>query len=299
MPRDQGRVFYVANSMAGMMPTEPAEVVAYPRKKAELMNGQFSCAALNWGAPSNQYKYLHPLPASTEHDTGKATSNFPQGAGIHLIDFAATQGRVQQYQNSRDTMCASAPRFSLYPFLTEMNCLQIFNPPLTYNDDGTDASLAALKTSGQVMCNPGPNEKPTAQQILQLQKWTGGRVSTPTYGVKKRSVKARQNGRVCFADHRVVVVSEHGDHTASELCKSTSAAGPDFVSTKEGLFCDMCTGELWPLCSQAVPTGCFDLDLKAMRASNGAVTSTGLHARDVITGRDIPEKEYKKVVHWK
>jgi hypothetical protein len=37
MPRHQGRDFYVANSMAGMMPTEPAEVVAYPRKKAELM----------------------------------------------------------------------------------------------------------------------------------------------------------------------------------------------------------------------------------------------------------------------
>ncbi|KAH1300677.1 hypothetical protein KXX17_004974 [Aspergillus fumigatus] len=189
-------------------------------------------------------------------DTGKTTSSFPQGAGIHLTDFTANQGRVQQYQISCDTMCASAPR-------------------------------------------PGPNEKPTAKQILQLQKWTGGRVSTPTYGVKTRSVKARQNDRVCFADHQVVVVSEHREHTASELCKSTSAAGPDFVSTKEGLFCDMCTGELWPLCSKNVPTGCFDVDLKVMRASDGAVTRTGLHARDVITGRDIPEKEYKKVAHWK
>ncbi|KAH1347382.1 hypothetical protein KXX14_004168 [Aspergillus fumigatus] len=205
-------------------------------------------------------------------DTGKTTSSFPQGAGIHLTDFTANQGRVQQYQISRDTMCASAPRFSFF---------------------------AALKTPGQVMCRPGPNEKPTAKQILQLQKWTGGRVSTPTYGVKTRSVKARQNDRVCFADHQVVVVSEHREHTASELCKSTSAAGPDFVSTKEGLFCDMCTGELWPLCSKNVPTGCFDVDLKVMRASDGAVTRTGLHARDVITGRDIPEKEYKKVAHWK
>ncbi|KAH3199123.1 hypothetical protein KXV92_009748 [Aspergillus fumigatus] len=205
-------------------------------------------------------------------DTGKTTSSFPQGAGIHLTDFTANQGRVQQYQISRDTMCASAPRFSFF---------------------------AALKTPGQVMCSPGPNEKPTAKQILQLQKWTGGRVSTPTYGVKTRSVKARQNDWVCFADHQVVVVSEHGEHTASELCKSTSAAGPDFVSTKEGLFCDMCTGELWPLCSKDVPTGCFDVDLKVMRASDGDVTRTGLHARDVITGRDIPEKEYKKVVHWK
>jgi hypothetical protein len=236
---------------------------------------------------------------SPDHNNGKTTGNFPQGAGIHLLDFAATNARVQQYVESRDTMCGSAPRFSLYPSLTEMNCLPIFNPPLKYNDDGTDTSFDALKTPGQVMCSPGPNEKPTAKQILQLQKWTGGRLSAPTYGVKKRSEKDRQNGRVCFADHRVVVVSEHGDHSASELCKSASAAGPDFVSTKEGLFCDMCTGELWPLCSQAVPTGCFDVDLKAMRASNGTVTGIGLHARDVFTGREIPEKEYKSVMHWK
>lgn len=59
-------------------------------------------------------------------DTGKTTSSFPQGAGIHLTDFTANQGRVQQYQISRDTMCASAPRFSLYSSLTEMNCLPIF-----------------------------------------------------------------------------------------------------------------------------------------------------------------------------
>jgi hypothetical protein len=122
---------------------------------------------------------------SPEHNNGKTTGNFPQGAGIHLLDFAATNARVQQYVESRDTMCGSAPRFSLYPSLTEMNCLPIFNPPLKYNDDGTDTSFDALKTPGQVMCSPGPNEKPTAKQILQLQKWTGGRLSAPTYGVKK------------------------------------------------------------------------------------------------------------------
>jgi hypothetical protein len=41
------------------------------------------------------------------------------------------------------------------------------------------------------------------------------------------------------------------------------------------------------------------VDLKAMRASNGTVTGIGLHARDVFTGREIPEKEYKSVMHWK
>lgn len=134
---------------------------------------------------------------------------------------------------------------------------------------------------------------------MQLEQWSGGRFSQPTYGTRRPDFKARQNNRVCFADHQVVVVSEHEEHTASELCKSDSAAGPDFVSTKEGLLCDMCSGELWPLCSAAVPTGCFDVDLKAMKANNGTITQIGLHARDTTTGRDIPEKEYKNVLHWK
>jgi hypothetical protein len=218
---------------------------------------------------------------------------------MHLLDFAATQNRVKQYQDYKDTMCGGTPRFSLWPSLTEMNCVPIFNPPLNYNDDGTDKSFGALKTPSQTMCSPGPNEKPTEKQILQLEKSTGGKFSQPTYGTRRRNFKARQNSRVCFAQYRVVVVSEHEDHTASEQCKSSSAAGPDFVSTKEALFYDMCAGELWPLCSETVPTGCFDMDLRAMRANNGTTTKIGLHARDTLTGRDISEKEYKKVLHWK
>jgi hypothetical protein len=230
--------------------------------------------------------------------TKKTVNGFPQGASIHMLDFAATQNRVAQYQNNKETMCNSKPRFALHDTLTEMNCIPIFNPPLKYNDDGTDKSYAALKTSGQVMCSPGPDKKPSMKDIIHLEQWTGGRFPQPTYGVRKRDLKARQNDRECFAEHQTVVVSEHEDHTASELCMSNSAAGPDFVSTKEGLFCDMCTGELWPLCSEAVPTGCFDLNLKAMKASNGTITQIGLHARDTITGRDIPQKEYTDVKHW-
>ncbi|EAW15008.1 uncharacterized protein ACLA_004220 [Aspergillus clavatus NRRL 1] len=236
--------------------------------------------------------------ASPDPVTGKTTNNYPQGAGIHLIDFAPSDGLVQQFEEHHDTMCDSAPRFKMYPSLTEMNCIPIFNPPLESNPDGTDKNLAALKTAGQVMCEPGPGTKPSAKQIIQLQQWTSGRYRQPSYGVKKRSTKTRENTLNCSPDHNSIIMSEHAAHTASELCGSLSAAGPDFVSIVEGLFCDMCAKELWPLCSEATLTGCFDLDSKAMRANNGTLTGRGLHARDVLTGRDIPQKEYEKVVHW-
>ncbi len=95
-----------------------------------------------------------------------------------------------------------------------------------------------------------------------------------------------------------MVVSEHKAHTGSELCKSPFTAGPDFASTKEGIFCDMCARELWLLCSEGVPTGSFDMDLKAMRANNRTITKIGLYARDRLTGRDIPQKEYRNTLHW-
>ena len=219
--------------------------------------------------------------------------------GIHMIDFAATEYRVQQYQDDPATMCQSTPRLKAYPTLTEMNCLPIFNPPLVYNSDGTDNDTSKLKTDGQVMCSPGPNQKPTAQQVRQLEQYTSGRFSLPTYGVKKRSsFKNRDTERTCFAERQIVVISSDPSHTASSLCNSSNAAGPDFVSIAESLYCDMCTGQLWPLCSLTVTTACFDVDTKIMKVNNSTATSPGVHPRDEIMGVSVPPKEYRKVLNW-
>lgn len=101
--------------------------------------------------------------------------------------------------------------------------------------------------------------------------------------------------------HPVIVISDRDVHSASELCNSRMSAGPDFVSTKEGLYCDMCTGELWPVCSSAITQGCFDVSTKTMRSGNGTTTDSGTQhqPRDEITGRAIPEKEHREVLHWK
>lgn len=43
--------------------------------------------------------------------------------------------------------------------------------------------------------------------------------------------------------------------------------GPDFVSIEEGLFCDMETAKLWPLCSATQKVDCFDLESQALQSS--------------------------------
>lgn len=47
-----------------------------------------------------------------------------------------------------------------------------------------------------------------------------------------------------------LVASAHEQHSAREVCGSGTSRGPDFVSLKEGFFCDMETKTLWPLCAE-------------------------------------------------
>ena len=48
-------------------------------------------------------------------------------------------------------------------------------------------------------------------------------------------------------------------HSAQALCESDTSHGPDFVSHSEGLFCDMGTKRVWPICrTTEVEVGCYD-----------------------------------------
>ena len=93
-------------------------------------------------------------------------------------------------------------------------------------------------------------------------------------------------------DHHVVI-SDIDSHSAKELCENHTSVGPDFVSTKEGLYCDMCAHELWHVCSASVSKGCFDMTSRTMRPGGG------IQGRDEASERVVPEKSYEKTTHWK
>jgi hypothetical protein len=54
-----------------------------------------------------------------------------------------------------------------------------------------------------------------------------------------------------------LVVSEYSGHSALEVCQSSPSWGPDFVSIAEGIFCEMCERQSYPLCGEgsAAPGG--------------------------------------------
>jgi hypothetical protein len=96
-------------------------------------------------------------------------------------------------------------------------------------------------------------------------------------------------GHMCT--HRLTI-SEFDDHSAKTVCQSDSSSGPDFISTVERLFCDMCDRQIWRLCDHEEDHECFDLELRILKAGSGS----RIFGRD---GMGSIQKRYRKVGHWK
>lgn len=87
-----------------------------------------------------------------------------------------------------------------------------------------------------------------------------------------------------------LIVNSRPQQSAVRLCHSKSSRGSDFASTNEGLFCDMETKILYPLCGGEIQAGCFDLQADELQ----------LRKRDGpgLFSRDTPVKKYKSISYW-
>ncbi|KAJ2987614.1 hypothetical protein NUW58_g4406 [Xylaria curta] len=109
----------------------------------------------------------------------------------------------------------------------------------------------------------------------------GGTQILSASGIATRQLGPRQSQR---SDDRLVV-SHIPSHSAIEVCESETSWGPDFVSMAEGLYCNMETHEVLPLCSNSLTKGCFEV--------NGTTGS----ARVAVNGLKELMKP-RKVVEW-
>lgn len=196
-------------------------------------------------------------------DGDKSNGITTQGMGIHITDFTATEERAKAYAGDPDTMCKSKPRFHLYDDLTSDMFLPYFDPPLEYDEHNVDKDKSKVLVDGASTGQLPPKNK------------------------------RKRRGNVAKRHHfpGKLVTSAKPAHSARELCESDTSMGPDFVSSHEGLFCDMSEKELWPLCDSNHTTGCFD-------ARNNTMVAGSKSRRDEASGRNIPEKEYSNVQTW-
>ena len=77
---------------------------------------------------------------------------------------------------------------------------------------------------------------------------------------RHRHQRQRQPSKRSPALRSKLVSSAHEKHSARALCESETSHGPDFLSRSEGLFCDMGSKRVWPVCGTGeVEVGCYDL----------------------------------------
>jgi len=118
----------------------------------------------------------------------------------------------------------------------------------------------------------------------------------PNYGVRKRHEAVQDYTKISKrtdCDYTDVIISDFDEHSATEVCQSATSSGPDFVSLKEKLLCDMCTHELRPLCSGEIVSDCFDLENLELRSGNFLIARDGGNAT-VQAG-----KQYLNGINWR
>ncbi|KAF2763222.1 hypothetical protein EJ05DRAFT_491242 [Pseudovirgaria hyperparasitica] len=196
---------------------------------------------------------------------------------FHLNDMQPNQEKMSQYMSNQDTLCKSSPRFSFWGNLLPDGIPPFFSPPLTYKDgNGADTDLS------KVIDDP---KNPVDKGVYLHQGESHRLARSRTPKTTRRNVRGWNHN----PDH--LVVSDQVTSSARELCTHPNSYGWDIVSTKENLFCDMEHKKLYPLCSNAVTDGCFDLDAKTLRGH--------LNARSDDTVKMRYGRSYASTAHWK
>ncbi|KAJ5602091.1 hypothetical protein N7510_011625 [Penicillium lagena] len=112
------------------------------------------------------------------------------------------------------------------------------------------------------------------------------RDSDGTGSIFKRSESAPDRRHQKIAADSRLVVSDIPFHSAIDLCKASKSHGPDFVSTSEGVYCDMESREVMPVCRGDVKHNCFNLDHHVNEESRSSVADHSTR------------KSYSNVVKW-
>lgn len=214
------------------------------------------------------------------HDNGIIA----KGLSFHIRDFSGEAGLLAQYQEDERRLCQSSARMTFHPEILPDSLPPFFTPALEYTREENSDDPTKPSTAGAL-------KKPDQGQDRQTRAYPDG---TDVGGQKLRRRRATSlHGRRAMKVRGVknlhpdrLTISHLQGHSARELCEDKMSLGPDFISTNEGLFCDMETAMLWPLCTTTQPANCFDLTILEIK-TNG-------------TKRDAPlKKTYTYTDEWK
>jgi hypothetical protein len=196
------------------------------------------------------------------HDNGIIA----QGLSLHIRDFSGEAGLLEQYNEDQERLCQNSARMTFHPQIAVNSLVPIFKPTMSYLAETNTGDPTKPSTAGAL-------DKPDQGKDRKTRAYPDG-TKLENHKARRRQVQSIHGGRDApdagvgkqFVDR--LTVSHMSGHSAKQLCEDSMSLGPDFVSSEEGLFCDMETSTLWPLCTATQKTECFDLDIQQIKTNN-------------------------------
>ncbi|KAL4948796.1 hypothetical protein BDW69DRAFT_198607 [Aspergillus filifer] len=220
-------------------------------------------------------------------DSDHSNGIIAKGLSLHMPSFASDQGLVNQYRQDQRRLCQNTARMTFQPEpIVPDSLISFFKPAPKYRADG------GLKRPNQGIDRKtraypdGTNMHIHDTKRSHVRDWNISSRNTTTAG----NIRGLKNNN---PDH--LIISSREGHSARELCDHPNSLGPDFVDKVEGLFCDMETGKVWPLCDDATGSGCFDLETREFRAGRGGGEEG---AKGAASTDSTPVKSYTSYKEW-
>jgi hypothetical protein len=215
-------------------------------------------------------------------DADHSSDIIAKGLSLHMRDFTGDPGLVSQYQNNTDRLCKNTARMTFWPDIAPDSEIFIFSPPLEYTgntNENSDDPLAEDTTGSLTEPDQGKDRGNRAYPDgTDLKGWN---ISKKRHA---RDVKSRRGIKEKLAE--TIVVSHWPTHSAREMCEDPMALSSDFVSVQEGLFCDMTSRKLWPVCTPSITTDCFDIQNLTLNLDSSNKRG------------ETPHKSYTKQREW-
>ncbi|KAI1773877.1 hypothetical protein F4818DRAFT_442635 [Hypoxylon cercidicola] len=235
----------------------------------------FSCGQ-SWFLSRNKIGQSFQTPRCVWLDADHTNKINARALSFHLNDLAPSTDKLSQYQENKDSLCKSTPRFSFWGNLLPDGIVPFFKPKLQYKEDSSGGGEGADEDPKKVIDKNNQYDKSVYMHQGEHKQKTG---------------RARDTGS---ANHNPehLVITDYEDHDVREVCEHPNSYGWDVVSTRQGLFCDIDQKQLYVLCSDAVKDNCFDLENKVI------VPKGGMGSRDELSAH-VLAKTYKTLDHWK
>ncbi|KAJ8111763.1 hypothetical protein ONZ43_g5546 [Nemania bipapillata] len=165
--------------------------------------------------------------------------------------------------------------------------------PLPDTVEGKEMKANYLCTAGPPFTmHEQPNRHPNeivfwAPGSNESRSDTGGRAVAYSYGVLREPTEddyqANNQTTTELIMGMSLVVSDTEEHSAEELCDSSTSLGPDFFNARTGSFCRMSDKTVWPSCNGINTTdNCFDIALSQL----------------VLGGITARSEAYSRVIDW-